>query len=225
MISPSNWFSSSFFFFFYFQETKNLPAPTRKQFPFLLLPPLTQFQASLSQLQVAIEWLPSPSLMDKKKSFLITIGTRQSRHFLRWFYFQCNHWSVDTRVCEVLPSLPWAPLSLWVVARVKCRSGNCLRRISTISVWLCHFSSAFWEITFGFSLLKPPLVTELYKKSCGEFWEKTGVGENDLENLDRVEKKEGRNGKLGSGSEVSQSQCHLTLDSSRSHSHVGLYWV
>ena len=49
------------------------------------------------------------------------------------------------------------------------------------------------------------------------------MGENDLENLDRVEKKEGRNGKLGSGSEVSQSQCHLTLDSSRSH--VGLYKV
>ena len=64
-----------------------------------------------------------------------------------------------------------------------------------------------------------PMVTELY----GEFWEKTDVEENDLENLDRVEKKKGGTGNWEVGRKilVSQLQCHLTLDSSRSH--VGLY--
>ena len=54
-----------------------------------------------------------------------------------------------------------------------------------------------------------PMVTELY----GEFWEKTDVEENDLENLDRVEKKEGRNRKLGSGSEDSRQPIAVSLDS------------
>ena len=37
--------------------------------------------------------------------------------------------------------------------------------------------------------------------------------ENDLENLDRVEKKEGRNRKLGSGSEDSRQPIAVSLDS------------
>ena len=48
------------------------------------------------------------------------------------------------------------------------------------------------------------MVTELAKKSCGEFWEKTDVEENDLENLDR---------KLGSGSKGSRQPTAVSLDS------------
>ena len=57
------------------------------------------------------------------------------------------------------------------------------------------------------------MVTELDKKSCGEFWEKKDLEENDLENLDRVEKKEGRNRKLGSGSKDSRQPIAVSLDS------------